>query len=626
MSRNNILGELRRSQVLSYGPGAIIDFRSGGQGGGPVSVVAPGLEFWDEYVKPPFPRNRQKINEPRLQRKLKIKGFRLPPVEMSSHNFSSERGKPKVALPGFRFPRWLQCPICFALKPANKWSKEDGDPSRWCNKCSSKNGRRIHVIPTRFVVACTRGHLDEFPWSDWLLMAPENKNLCQGDRSCSFSLKSYKGTGLSSLYLICTNKTCGAIRSMGDIFSKGALRGNKCKGHMPWLRENREECGQELRVLQRGASNLYFPVEVSALSIPPWSDAFQEALDVEWHRLASEDDENKLKQLIEVLLVDVTDDFDMSVEDICHEIVRRKKYLANPEREDLKYDEYCSLTGESLFKFTRTFDDYDFKITKQKVPQKLSTFISRAVRVDRLKEVRALQSFTRIYQAASSFEAGRSDFGKITSDPDVKWRPAVEVKGEGIFYSLDDTLLNNWCNQEEILQRVKQIDQAHKAEWERFVGEGIERQLIITAKFLLMHTLSHVIMRHISLECGYDTASIRERIYCDEGEKSNNGTLLYTASSDAEGTLGGLARMAEEDKFLSLIKGAIAKASWCSSDPLCIKGIASESEKFNLSACHNCVLVPETSCEFFNRFLDRSLLIGNPDVNFKGFFVELLEN
>ena len=104
------------------------------------------------------------------------------------------------------------------------------------------NGRRIHVIPTRFVVACTRGHLDEFPWSDWLLMIPENKKLCQGDRSCSLSLKSNKGTGLSSLYLICTNKTCGATRSMGDVFSKGALRGNKCKGHMPWLRENKEEC------------------------------------------------------------------------------------------------------------------------------------------------------------------------------------------------------------------------------------------------------------------------------------------------------------------------------------------------------------------------------------------------
>ena len=138
MSRNNILGESRRSQVLSYGPGAIIDFRSGSQGGGPVSVVAPGLEFWDEYAKPPFPRNSQQINEPRLQRKLKIKGFRLPPVEMSSHYFSSERKKPKVALPGFRFPRWLQCPICFTLKTANKWGKEDGDPSRWCNKCSSR--------------------------------------------------------------------------------------------------------------------------------------------------------------------------------------------------------------------------------------------------------------------------------------------------------------------------------------------------------------------------------------------------------------------------------------------------------------------------------------------------------
>ncbi len=620
MSRNNKLGEIRRSQALSYGPGAIIDFRAGD---GPVSVVAPGLEFWDEFAKPPFPQTRQKISEPRLQSKLKVKGFRLPPVDIGS-NYPDKQDKPRVALPGFRFPKWLQCPTCSTVKIAKKWGKEDGDPTRWCNKCTSEKGRKVYVVPTRFVVACSKGHLDEFPWLYWLKMLPENQERCQGDRCCSLKLKSEGGTGLSSLKLLCTAKGCGASRSMGDIFSSGALRGYRCNGHRPWLRESTEKCGEELRVLQRGASNLYIPVEEGALSIPPWSDAFQEALDVEWHRLADAD-ENDLPKLVELLLTDVSDNFEMSVEDISNEIIRRKQYLATPERENLKYDELYSFTGESLFKYTHTFDDSDFKTTEQKVPEELSKFVSRSIRVDRLKEVRALKSFTRINQAASSFESGKSDFGQISSNKDLKWLPAIEVRGEGLFFSLNDDLLDKWCEQEEIALRAKQIDAAYEKEWKDFVGEDVKRQLKVTAKFLLLHTLAHVVMRHISLECGYDTASIRERIYCNEGEKSNNGILLYTASSDAEGTLGGLARMSEHDKFMPLIKGAIAKASWCSSDPLCIKGMSSESETFNLSACHNCALVPETSCEFFNRFLDRALLVGSPDTKFKGFFEKLLE-
>lgn len=616
MSRNNKLGESRRSQVLNYGPGSIIDFRSGRLGGGPVSVVAPGLEFWDEHAKS-FLQTRQKISEPRLQRKMKVKGFRLPPVDIDT---GSQQEKLRNALPGFRFPRWLQCPLCHKINDVKKWDKEDGDPSRWCAKCSSEKGRRIHVVPARFVIACPKGHLDEFPWLYWLKMLPENQKLCQGDRICSLKLQGRGGTGLSSLYLICK---CGAERSMEGVFNREALRGYFCKGYMPWLKENREECGEKLRVLHRGASNLYFPVEVSALSIPPWSDAFQEALGVNWDILADISDRSTLNVLVEKLCEDAKDNFGMSAEDISEEILRRKKYLANPEREDLKYDELCNFTGESLF--SQQFNNNDFEITSQKIPGDLSEFVSCSIRVDRLREVRAIKGFTRIDQAINSSEEEISKFGKLTRSPGIKWLPAIEVKGEGIFFSLKDSVLDSWCKQKDVVQRAQKIDDAYKNEWESIAGKGAKRQIQITSKFILLHTLSHIIMRRISLECGYDTASIRERIYCNEGEKSNNGILLYTASSDAEGTLGGLARMSEEDKFLPLVRSAIENASWCSSDPLCIKGIANESEKYNLSACHNCALVPETSCEFFNRFLDRSLLVGNLDTGFRGFFNTFLE-
>ena len=130
-------------------------------------------------------------------------------------------------------------------------------------------------------------------------------------------------------------------------------------------------------------------------------------------------------------------------------------------------------------------------------------------------------------------------------------------------------------------------------------------------------------MKHLSLECGYETASIRERIYVQSSGSRMAGILIYTSSSDAEGTLGGLARQAEPELFEPIFFGALEAIDWCSSDPLCINGITSTSETFNLAACHSCMLVPETSCEMFNRFLDRLLLIGSDMSGVKGYFEEV---
>lgn len=619
MSRKNILGEVRRSQVLGYGPGAIIDFRAGSaDGGGPVSVVAPGLEFWDEYAGPPFPRTTQKIYEPRLESKLEVRGFRLPPVTLQKYGGKNDED-PKLALPGFRFPQWLQCPKCGTLNYASKWGKEPGDPTRWCITCTKKNNdKRVYVIPSRFVVACKKGHLDEFPWKYWLRKDPEKRAKCQGDKKCKLKLYNVgEGTGLSSLRIKCD--TCGVSESMEGIFSEGALQGLTCNGSTPWLKKDNSECGETLRVLQRGASNLYMPIEMSALSIPPWSDAFQEEMGTQWEQF-SKASEKDLPILVGAMAEDFMEENNVTVDELCKEIIRRKNYLEDPKRADLKHDELCSFTGKMIFQ--SKFKHKNFKITQLDTPKQLSPYISDVIRVDRLREVRVLKSFTRIHQAASPSEAGNAEFGEISSER-KQWLPAVENKGEGIFFSLNDKKIADWASQNAVQNRAKEIDRVLEEDWKAFDTDE-ERPIKVTPKFLLIHTLAHMIMKQISLESGYDTASIRERIYCDTGKEENNGILLYTSSSDSEGTLGGLSRMAEEDKFLPLIMKAIASAAWCSSDPLCIKDIISESERYNLSACHNCCLVPETSCEFFNRYLDRALLVGTPDKTFKGFFEEIL--
>jgi hypothetical protein len=127
-------------------------------------------------------------------------------------------------------------------------------------------------------------------------------------------------------------------------------------------------------------------------------------------------------------------------------------------------------------------------------------------------------------------------------------------------------------------------------------------------------------MSELSLECGYSLASLRERIY---GGDQSAGILLYTATPDSEGTLGGLVRQASGDRFARVALGALRRARWCSNDPLCVDGRLSLSDIHNLAACYACCLVPETSCEAFNRGLDRGLVVGEPGVREIGYFERL---
>jgi hypothetical protein len=162
MSRND-LGELRRSAAAAtFGPGAIVDFRAGGAS---ISAVAAGLEEWDSNFPPSGMRHAQAIREERLQKKLGVKGFRLPPVRDPSNDRDAER-----SLVAVRFPSWLQCPHCDRIGPEGNWADAPGHAGRWCPSCTARapGQNRVFVVPVRFVMACEGGHLDEFPWHAWI--------------------------------------------------------------------------------------------------------------------------------------------------------------------------------------------------------------------------------------------------------------------------------------------------------------------------------------------------------------------------------------------------------------------------------------------------------------------------
>ncbi len=138
------------------------------------------------------------------------------------------------------------------------------------------------------------------------------------------------------------------------------------------------------------------------------------------------------------------------------------------------------------------------------------------------------------------------------------------------------------------------------------------------ARFIALHTLSHLLIRTISLECGYSSASLSERIYSGtEDDPHRSGILIYTAVPDAEGTLGGLVSLAEPEQLVRLTRRALADARHCSSDPLCAERLPQAPADFlHGAACHVCLFVSETTCERGNKFLDRRFVvpIAEPDL------------
>ena len=609
---DNFVGELRRSAVLmTYAPGAIIDMRSGK---GPVSGVSAGLEEWDTSAPLAGNLKYQKIVERRLCKKLGKKYFRLPPV--LDDNAKRADGSPDTSsLVLRRFPEWLQCPQCETLRPANKWGRDPGMAYRFCPTCTSKRpgGDKVFAIPVRFAAACTSGHLDEFPWNWWL----PHKPACTTHGKDRLTLSSV-APGLGGLVLRCPD--CNASRSLDGAFGQKALSGLTCNGRRPWLRTPDLSCNCSgdagtFRAMQRGASNLYYPVMESALDIPPWTKKLQRIvgdywdvlLDIETYadRVAYIGASAHLKRVLQR-------------ENITAEALAKtfEHMLGETDAlnvDDLRLDEYKVFSGPA--------DELDeeFEIHREAVPDALLPFISQVMRVARLREVRVVKAFTRINPPSDPDGAQVAPISNASLD----WLPAIEVRGEGIFIQLNLDALREWEARPEVRARIQAATESWRADWRRRNGDE-PLPFEATPRLLMIHAFSHALIRQLTLECGYSTASLRERLYVSEGAGGMAGVLVYTATSDSDGTLGGLQRRASPDLLFPTVLGALRSAQWCSSDPLCIVGETGAPDSHSIAACHSCMLVPETSCEHHNRFLDRALLTGHDAAAQVGFFEQLL--
>ncbi|QUW91570.1 DUF1998 domain-containing protein [Streptomyces sp. V17-9] len=591
-------GTVRRAQAIStYGVGSLIAVDH-------ESFVVSGLDEADRSWRGD---ESPVVHERRLARLLDVDCFRLPPASDDTS---------KDGLRVRRFPLMHSCPECNDLQPHRDFSPPAGRSV--CGTCE------VDLVPSRFVVACEAGHLDEFPYWQWVHRSTDRDATRIG--MCGGKLRMRTTGRTSSLRSIVVSCTCGQVPevSMEGSFRRNALKDLRlaCRGARPWLGTSATDpagCGLPLRTLQRGSSSVWQPVLKSALSIPPWSSGRADPLAAHWAALRQYDNPEHIRiylqgafpggcpvPLDEVMaLLDAEREEDPQ-DDRAPGFDHRYRALRNKE-----YDRLRSGNDES----EQSRDEQFVCETPLGDPGMLQPLgIVGPMLVKKLREVRALKAFTRLVDAESTTDAKEMP---LSAKP-LRWLPAMEVQGEGVFLRLDESRLDTWEKAPAVAARVERMRTAHQRVLEQRAEDPSQAvESPATPRMVLLHTLAHVLINEWSLEAGYPSASLRERLYAADDMA---GVLVYTATSDSAGSLGGLVAQGEPVELDRAVRSAIRRAEWCSSDPLCMEAEAAGSTGTNLAACHACVMLPETSCEHNNILLDRALLVGTPDEPALGFF------
>ena len=584
-------GQLRRSQVITtFGPGALIDLPND-------SAIVGGLDTWGSEA------NLERIDEPRLAAKLQsmtgVPNPRLyaPPPEPEGWQ-EQQRG-----IAAWRFPEW------FVVQESGPAAGSRVRSRRLVHRTALTNGRyeKKPVVATRFVRACRRGHVDDIDWY-WFVHGEND--------SCRQALwLDERGTSgdLAEQIVRCE---CGKSQRMHEAtFKLGA-----CRGQRPWLgRHAREECGEESRLLIRTASNAWFPQVVSVLSLPERASEVEEAVAELWGHLQIVQDASELafvKRHPEVAnrLAPFSD------EEVLEAIVARNSGGVAGER-PIKHVELDALLAvpEGFGDDVPVNRDFHARRLPESVWRHSTRFdaVEAVLQVHRLREVLALAGFTRLEPVMPNVDGeyeAEVERAEIALEP--AWFPAVENRGEGILLQLRPDAVADWLGREPVGERLDELVSGHNA----WASNRESDRNFPGGPYVLLHTLAHLLIQSLSMRCGYPAASIRERIFVDAPGK-RYALLLYTASPDAEGTLGGLVQ--EARRIEGHLVYALRSAALCSNDPVCAEHVPGESMEerwLHGAACHGCTLLAETSCEMRNEYLDRALVVPTLDAAGAAFF------
>lgn len=600
---------MRRSALIGpWGVGAIVPFPND------ESLMIAGLDAWRYNAPKPFI-----IKDLRLTKRLGVSELRWPP-DFRENNEDPQNCNLKI--PAVRFPTWYYCPFCGQMKQTTYYETQPMcDAIQWKDgrKCSTEGKFRRKMIPERFIVICPEGHIDDFPVAEWVhyesghTYAP---NTCKIRRSTGGA-----SANLTGVFYQCT---CGAKRSLAGAMKKGALDkiGYHCKATKPWLGMSGEEIckakTEDVKVVLRGATNVWFADTRSSISIPVDNVAVKRktvGILNKWFDTvnASRNNGEFNKDFISMIAVNEgvnADELYQAFVDRGNNMQGNGDIDENTSEEEYRLQEYhvlCKSSGSDAMDFhsiNHPIVEYNPVIHK---------YFESISLVPKLRETRAFVGFSRLEPNQKTISERKKELRLGTSED---WLPAIEVYGEGIFFRFDIERLTEWAKKPEVQKRIDNLNLAyHRSKFgENTIGD-------LRPEYVLIHTFAHLIINQLSFDCGYGSSSIRERIYCEKtsNDLKMNGVLIYTASGDSEGSLGGLVRQGEMGRLEDTIVSAIENASWCTSDPICIQSAGQGPESLNLAACHNCALLPETCCENGNRLLDRGVVVGtltNPEIGY----------
>lgn len=575
------LGEIRPNQLITtYGPGSIMDAVND-------SLTVLDIEYWGTN------NIGKEIRDARLASYMNVRRFFMPKT-------GGKEDIPVVSFPYYHVCSKGTCKFLFDMRDyfdMDQYKKNQGEVK--CPKCG------FPAYPSRFITVCEDGHMDDFPWRWWVH---------HGETSCKedMYLKSMGNT--SSLAELRVECNCGARRVMSGAMQKEKFAGLCCSGNHPHRPGAKAKiCKKSVIPSQRGASNVYFTVTRNAISIPPWTNPINDIMGTQ---------RATIETLVEAMGEEAGLSFayqkyfgdKYSYEDFKAAYDRLSQNIK--EFTELKEMEYAAITHHEDVEYQH--DVKYFKAEEVALSESLKEYISRIIKIHRLREVRVLTGFTRL-EAPEPEVDEQSHIVKLKCSSGEKWLPAVEINGEGVFIELNKEKINQWIQIETVKSRSDKYEECYAAYCQKKGWENFKPR---NAEYVLLHTLSHMLIKEMSMQSGYSSSALHERIYSSE---KMCGILIYTGAADKEGSLGGLVELGGMNKFLPLLKGALENGLTCTTDPECFMKNPT-SERLNGAACHSCTMISETACENGNRLLDRALVVPVPEHEKMGYFRELVRD
>lgn len=588
--------QVRKSQVVTtFGPGSLMDLPNH-------SVLVGGLDEWMG--------RGESISEPRLVDALRrflnapaLALFAPPPA-------NEEAGGPITGITAWQFPDWFITQDLTDFRGGLVRSRLLVHRRRLTQgKFIDEDRRKRPVVPIRFVRACRAGHIGDI---DWYYFVHRGQKTCTGQLTIE-----ERGTSgdITETIIRCD---CGDNRRLVDALQVEQWALGRCDGRQLWLGPTaKEPCEEANRLLVRSASNAYFPRVMSVISLPDRDEALENAVEQVWDFLETvESAEDVARERRKAKVKAALDGF--SDVDVFRAVQARLGATSEAPPKSIKQAEFEVLASCKLEAGTDALDGTFFARALSRptwdCPQMEA--VESVVLVHRLREVVAQVGFTR-FEGANADVDGELDPG-VTMAPlarEITWLPAVENRGEGVFLSFRKEAIDEWRKRPEVEEREGQL-LAGFAEWKK-AHPGYKDDFP-GVPYIMLHSLSHLLITAVALECGYSASAIRERVYAS---KDGYGILLYTGTPDAEGTLGGLVEAGRQ--ITRHVKAALERCRLCSNDPVCAQHLpANPLEKRYLAgaACHGCLLIAETSCEQFNNYLDRALVVPTVEDGDAAFF------